>query len=238
MEKTGDEVAKHDKWVDIQDTLWATYLKLVRSLRPIDVLIVNGDCIEGKNPRGGGTELITADRDEQVAMATYAIRMAEARKKVITYGTAYHAGTDEDWENQVAREVDADKIGAHEWVDVNGLIFDVKHHIGSSSIPHGRYTPIARDRLWNVLWQEYEEQPKAHILIRSHVHYFAYVGGENWLGITTPSLQGMGSKYGARRMSGHVDWGMLSFDVADKENWSWKWHIRRLKPQKAKLVKI
>lgn len=228
---------KHDKWVAIQSELYQTYLKTIRKQRPIDLLIVNGDCIDGKGQRSGGTEQITADRDEQCEMAKYCIRMAEARKIIMTYGTAYHAGESEDYEDQIARDVDA-KIGAHDWIDVNGVIFDVKHHIGSSAIPHGRLTPIAREQLWNGIWSEYQEQPKADILIRSHVHYHAYCGGPTWVGMTTPALQGMGSKFGARRMSGHVDWGFVVFEIASNGEYIWWPEVTRIKAQKARVVKV
>lgn len=238
-EKAGaDGYSKRDKWGKIQKELWDEYMKLITALQPIDVLIVNGDMIDGKGVRSGGTELITSDRDEQAEMASCAIRLTMAKKKILTFGTAYHTGTDEDWENQIAREVEADKIGSHEWVDVNGLIFDVKHHIGASQIPHGRHTAIARDRLWNTIWSEHEEQPKATVLIRSHVHYFSYAGGDDWLGLTTPALQGMGSKFGARRMSGHIDWGLVSFDVVNKDEYTWQYHIKRLSAQKASPLKV
>ena len=237
-EEVDSNWSKWNKWVKIQEELWKSYIAILKKLQPIDVLIVNGDCIDGKGKRSGGSELICSDRNEQVEMAVSCIKEAKARKIIMTYGTAYHAGIEEDWEAQVATKVNARKIGSHEWIDVNGLIFDVKHHVGGSSIPHGRHTAIAREKLWNGIWAEHEEQPKSAVLIRSHVHYFSYAGGDDWLGITTPALQGMGSKYGARQMSGHINWGVLSFDVKSKKEWSWKSHLRRLVSQVATPVKI
>jgi len=236
-EEVDSNWSKWNKWVGIQEELWAHYTKIMKELQPIDVLIVNGDCIDGKGQRSGGTELICSDRNEQVDMAVEAIKVAKARKIIMTYGTSYHAGVEDDWEATVAQKTGA-KVGSHEWADVNGLIFDVKHHVGGSAIPHGRHTAIARDKLWNGIWAEHKEQPQSDILIRSHVHYFSYAGGDNWLGITTPALQGMGSKYGARRMSGHVNWGMLSFDVKSREDWAWVSHLRRLDSQVASPVKL
>ena len=40
----------------------------------------------------------------------------------------------EDFEELIAKELNA-KIGSHEWLDIRGNIFDIKHHIGSSSSP-------------------------------------------------------------------------------------------------------
>ena len=158
-------------------------------------------------------------------MAADCIKFAKPRNVVVTYGTGYHVGRDEDWENVIANEVGARKIGSHDYIEIGGLTFDVKHHIGGSQIPHGRFTAIARERLWNVMWHEHGEFPAAQVIVRSHVHYHAFVGGPGWLGVVTPALQGMGSKYGARIPSGIVDYGLLSFDIKSREEWGWRAHL-------------
>ena len=226
------------KWGLIQYQLWNAYIEMLERQKPVDILFVVGDCIDGKGSRSGGTEQITTDRNEQVEMAVRVIREIQAEAIVMVYGTPYHSGMDEDWERQIADKVQAKKLGSHEWPEVNGLVFDVKHKIGSSSIPHGRATPIERDRLWNFLWTEHEEQPKADILIRGHVHYFHFCGEDSWLGITLPALQGLGSKFGARQCSGHVDFGLVYFDVEEDGTYSWGWDIARVASQKATTIKL
>jgi hypothetical protein len=112
-------------------------------------------------------------------------------KIVSVYGTPYHTTTNGDeWENIIAHRAGFDKIGSHEWIDVNGCIFDLKHHIGSSSVPHGRHTQSAKQHLWNLLWAEKGLQPKANVILRGHVHYHQYCGGTDWVAITSPALQG------------------------------------------------
>lgn len=230
------------KWGYIQYQLWNAYVKAIELLKPIDVLLVNGDNIEGKGPRSGSTELVTSDRNTQTEMAARCILEAEADEIVMTYGTPYHVGAKEDWEKQVADKVKAKKIGGQEWVDVNGVIFDLKHHVGSSTIPHGTFTPVAKENLWNSIWAYHNEQPKSHIIIRSHVHNFGYCGEESWLGITTPALQGLGTKFGARICSRHVDFGLIYFDVPEygmeRGMIPWGWNIVRVESQKAKVIKL
>ena len=234
---------KGRKYYNIQMELWKEFAGIIDKLKPIDVLMVNGDCIDGRGVRSGGTELITTDRNEQIQIAADAINYCEADKVVITRGTPYHTGVNEDWEDQLLEKTKASKIGDHEFYNVNGVIFDVKHNIGSSSIPHGQFTPVARDRLWNLIWSEYKMQPKADILIRSHVHYYLRLGGVDWDGFILPALQGMGSKFGAKICSGLVHWGVVWFDVYDKPLWSGKkWetdkYIVGIKSQKATVTKL
>ena len=205
---------------EVQGELWGAFEDMIEPLRPIDILVVNGDLIDGKGKRSGGTELITADRSEQAEMATVCIEYVDAAEVYLTFGTPYHVGRSEDWEAEVAKYISA-PIEDQLWLDVYGTIFDIKHFIGASSVPHGRHTTIARDRLWNILWAEMGQQPKADILIRSHVHYHNYCGGASWVAMTTPALQGLGSKFGARIPSGTVDFGIVVFDVDEDGSFSW-----------------
>jgi len=223
-----------DKIRDSQREAWQWYSRQVTRCGPYDVVVVNGDAIDGQGTRSGGTELITTDRNEQIAMAVFAIRRAITKGRtrvVMTYGTGYHVGNEEDFELGIANILDA-KIGSHEWLDCGGIIIDLKHHIGGSSIPHGRQTAISRDALWNRLWADRAQQPRADVLIRSHVHY--YMQGDDddlgWRAIT-PALQTCGSKYGARRCSGTVSYGFLVGDF-------WRKGAHRehdIRPVKAKL---
>ena len=221
-----------------QRAVWDWYAKKIEELSPVDVLIVNGDAVDGKGEGSGGTEEITTERHRQVAMAAKAINPWKAPRIVMTYGTGYHTGKDDDWEPILAREVGAEKIGGHEWVGVNGLIFDVKHKIGRSSVPHGRGTPLSRAAFWNKLSAEREIEPRAHVFIRSHVHYFTYVGDGGYLAISTPALQAFGSKYGTRQCEGTVDVGLLQFDVDRDGGYSWKPHLFDLRLMAPQVIKV
>jgi hypothetical protein len=211
----------------VRRTIWEWYKPLVKRLKP-HIVIVNGDAIDGDGKKSGGTEQLTTDRLKQCKMAVKALKAIPGKPKFfMSYGTGYHTGDDEDFENIIADDIGAVKIGAEDTIDVNGLHINYRHHIGRSGIPHGRHTAVAKEKLWNQIWAERGEYPKADVIIRSHVHYYNYAGGPGWLGMTTPALQGYGSKYGARRMTGTVDVGLVYFDIWSKERWEWKAEILR-----------
>jgi hypothetical protein len=219
-DKPGSRRAKAGRF---QRQLWGFYTRAIDSLKPIDILAVNGDAIEGKGERSGGVELITADRLEQVKMAAESINYAEAPVVRLVHGTRYHTGRDEDFEEALKAIVKGKAaIHGHDFLDINGRKVDLKHKVGSSAIPHGRMTAIARARLWNVVWNsEHERQPRADIIIRSHVHYFGYCGGANWLGMTTPALT-YNSAFGIRECEGLVDVGLIVFDFEDDGSYTWR----------------
>lgn len=236
---TGWQHDSADKLCVIHRACWSFYESKLKAHGPFDVIFVNGDCIDGRGEKSGGLELIEPNRQRQCDMAVISIRKAITRKNtpvVMTFGTAYHVGTEEDWEVSIASDLGA-KIGSHEWVDVEGVMFDLKHHIGSSSVPHGRYTATARERLWNQLWAARGQNPKANVIIRSHVHYFSYCGGDNFLSLTTPALQGWGTKYGARRCSGTIDYGFLVFEC-DKGQFAWHEVLMRSPVLEARAIKL
>jgi hypothetical protein len=223
----------------IQQECWDWFVEESQKRGPYDLIVLNGDAIDGDGRKSGGTEQITTDRQVQAEMAAECIKanMSKGTKVVLTYGTGYHTGNSEDFENDISKHIPILKIGSHEWVDVEGTIFDFKHHAGSSTIPHGRHTYVAKERIWNVMWNERKNCPKADVIIRSHVHYFDYCGDQFFLGMTTPALQGLGSKYGARRCSGTVDYGFVVFNV-NKEGYTWNPVLADIKAQQSTVVKL
>ena len=124
---------------DAQAALYDAFLEICKEAGKVDVCIVNGDCIDGKGEASGGTELITADREEQCEMAIAALANVKAKKFVFTRGTPCHVGKEEDWENIIAERMDA-KIHDVAFLSIDGVAFNVSHHAGSSAVPHGRHT--------------------------------------------------------------------------------------------------
>jgi Mor family transcriptional regulator len=197
---------------DAQAKVWDWYTKTVRMLKP-DVVFCLGDCCEGKGKRSGGSELIEVSWKGQIDMATIVIQEAQCKNITMVYGTGYHVGDDDDYEDQVAQNVGA-IIKDHAFPICNGIQFDLKHKIGGSSIPHGRATALQKAKMWNAMWNDHDRgQPLANIIMRGHVHYHEYTGNPRGLAMTMPALQGWGSKFGQRQCEGIVDTGLVYFDI-------------------------
>ena len=203
---------------------WEFFDSEIKKLGPIDILVINGDLVDGKGKRSGGVEQIEIDMSRQAEMAIDIINFIGATKVFITNGTPYHVDNDgAAIEEQIAREVGA-TIQGHLWLDIDGVMFDCKHKVGSSGIPHGRSTAVKKEHLWNLLWAEREVNPKSDVILRSHVHYFDFTGNSRYLAMTLPALQGLGSKYGVEQCSGVVDFGFVHFDV-EEGKYTWEPHI-------------
>jgi hypothetical protein len=220
-----------NKWARLQCECWEWYIKTLNILQPIDRCFINGDAIDGNGKRSGGTELITTDRKKQVAMAIECIGQVRASYYSMTFGTPYHCGNDEDFESDIAGHFGC-KIGGHEWESVNGCVFDLKHKQSNCINPStGLFNEIRDNREWTSVG----EQPKTNVLVRSHTHRFCIHKVEDVIGISTPSLQAYGTKFGARQCSRKVQFGLVALDVWPDGGIVEHIHIANLSEHKANI---
>jgi len=212
-------------------------MEMVEKIKPpIDLLIANGDLIDGRGERSGSRECITLSRKEQGEIAVECLEVWKARRIICSYGTAYHTGKLEDFEEDIAKDL-CGEIHSQPFIEIEGVTFDVKHKIGKAGVPHTQGTILAKERLWNTQWWLNDEgQPLADIVLRSHIHEYNYVGGEYWLAMTLPGLQGA-TIYGAREVSSTVGWGMVEFRV-DNGWYRWGKHLAHLKGFKQEVIHV
>jgi hypothetical protein len=216
-------------------TAYDWYLKTLKSLGKIDICFVMGDCCDGQDKKGSGVGQITTDMEEQAEMAIDALRMVKAKKYVFVYGSGYHITVDGiDIENRIAHTLGG-PIGNHEFVNVNGCIFNLKHKVGRSTIPHGRFTPLAKSKLWETLWASYKDFPKSDVILRGHIHYHSHCGDSNYLAMSCPCLKTLGDKFGGRNFDDIIDYGFMHFDVDDNGQYDWQVHIANFDRQKQKV---
>ena len=227
-----------------QVALWDFYEETIESIQPIDFLASNGDGIDGRGERSGGSELLTNNRHTQCDMTSESILLTKAKVIALTRGTPYHVGQLEEFEDIIAKNVNAIKIEDHAWYDINGVIFDVKHQPGGTSgVPHTSGTAITMDHLWNIIWNDHNlEQPRADVTLRAHTHSFSFHGNDIWLGIYQPALQGMGSKFGAKQCRKLVHFGIIWFDIFNEPKngvkYIWDWKIAQIVEHKAKALDV
>lgn len=212
-----EEESKIATW---QRKTWEWLSSKAHDIGHVDHLIVNGDAIEGPGDRTHGTELIVRNLHKQVEMAYRTIQLFSFDKITIIRGTPYHTGDGEDLEDLLAQRFDT-HAQDHAWLEYAGCIIDLKHHIGSSTVPGAIPPALTRESVWNAMWAEREMQPRANVFIRSHLHHFYEAGDGTFLCLVTPALQGW-TKYGSRRLSKTVSFGFLEFSITDKGEFSWK----------------
>jgi hypothetical protein len=204
----------------VQADVWRFYLSALARRKPIHTLIVNGDAIDGKGDKSGGTELITTDRRMQCEIAAEAIRQAGAENIVIIYGTGYHTGNDEDWEAVLADMVDATLVGGHEMISVNETIFDCKHHLSSTRAPYHEFTAMAKEVIDAQRRNRAYGEPMPNVILRSHAHIYAELIKDDVQVIRLPAWQ-WHTKFGGRVCGGIVSIGLCWFECEEGGQYKW-----------------
>jgi hypothetical protein len=231
-------IEKFPSIYQLSSEMWTRYKAMVKKYYAPDVLIANGDLIDGRGEKSGGTELLVTDQKLQCNMAIECLKMWNAKKIILTYGTPYHTShAGEDYEDIIS-----DKLGAeihnHAQIQIHKTVFDVKHHVGGSSSPVSENTAISKEHLWNLLWADIGSCEKADIVLRSHAHYFTHCGNEEYLAMILPALQAPShNKHGGRKCSRVVKWGLVKFNIKPQGGFSWEPEIIKLENAKSELIK-
>jgi hypothetical protein len=224
------------KIAEIQRALWDCFSRELSTISyRFDAAIWNGDLIDGRGEKSGGTELISTDRQNQCDMAIEIIQHVNAKRNLITRGTPYHVGQLESFEDSIADSVGAE-IGDQIFPAINGYVLDVKHKSGTSSVPHAVNNGLRRQAIWNMLWDERGIQPKAQATVRAHAHRFCLIDNGDWQGVALPALQGLGTRYGSRECEGVVDFGFMILHVSPGGNPTWEKCIRPVVTQAKKTI--
>jgi len=217
-----------DKVAKLRKEMWNWYAKEAASIPTPHLVVANGDLIDGRGEANGARELITVEQIEQATMASEALKVWGAKNYAMSYGTPYHSGKKENYEDLIAKDLGC-KPKNHLFLEVNGIKFDIKHKVGSSGVPHGRATAINKANVWNAIWADMGQQPRCDVFIRSHVHYHMYSGDSVRLCMTLPALQAAATEYGARQCEGYVDFGFVVFTIHEDGSYDWEPRIRKLK---------
>jgi hypothetical protein len=200
-----------------QQFLWRCWLDFAQRagrFKP-DFVIVNGDVVDGPQRKNQGAELSLPAPGDQVSAAIEVLR--ELRKKTnqakyfFTQGTPYHVGEWGDAEESIASALGATEylsLGNGKlcrevlWLSMEGVILEAAHHI-SGGTGFYRLTSLDREAQWSALSGTDASKgiPKSDLLIRSHVHNFAYGEHASKQILTTPCWQ-LQTRY-ARKHSVH-----------------------------------
>ena len=206
-----------DDAAKVRKQLWKWFDSEIAKLSPIDVLVVNGDAIDGDGYRNSGIEQLTTDRNKQSENAAAIIKHLKAKEIYLVKGTRAHTGLAEDFEETLAKLVKPIAIETELHLTKRGTVLNFKHKGSASANPHAMSPAMARAAVWDELKAVRGIKPgdkPADITIRSHIHTYYNLADEFTEIITTPALQYL-SDYGARNFEGWTTVGFIVIDVYD-----------------------
>ena len=187
-----------------QKYLWRCWLDMCQRFRDLapDVLVFNGDSVDGAQQAQRGTELclplLTDQEDAFVAAMEMLLAACPSRPALyLVQGTEYHEGKAAGHLEHAGRVLNAETyfgLGTGKYsrevldLDVSGVILNFAHHI---SVMSGLYRATAPDReaVWSALAGKEGKMPKADALVRSHVHIFVHVEHATKHALITPAWQ-------------------------------------------------
>jgi len=222
---------------DTQRSLLKAYKACIKAWARPDMLIVNGDLVDGCQVLD--MQSVKRTIPEQWREAHELLCMWGAKDHVLVSGTPYHVDTGAVSVEEIVHDLLTAEGRKSTYCRkfkaiLNGWFrLECRHKINSSNIPWGRFAASARVKFWNVLTsalESYRSGEKAqwpHLYTFSHVHYFSYSEDGFGAAMTTPCWQGLGSRYGDEACAGNIDVGAVRLQVGDRLNWSWQ---KRLYP--------
>jgi predicted phosphodiesterase len=199
---------------------WQHLLEVSAEVKP-DILIINGDLVDGEQRRSLGKEaLSTMVTAQQKAAVSLLAPLARTAKEVyVIHGSAYHDGAQGEFVEPIAEQLGA--VGEHEgWharpfldLDVDGVLINVQHGIGTAS---GFYqsTPLDKEAMWSVVSGVDHDRPKADLIIRAHIHRFVHLEFPRRHVVVLPAWQ-LQTAYMRRRSYYRMlpDVGAVLFDI-------------------------
>lgn len=225
----------------VQRALFEAWSQTVKAWKNPDILVVNGEPIDGQQPKDKGVEAWTTNYLDQIDASVQLVKMFNAKKVFVTRGSNYHVeqggvSIEEIFGQRIgAEKVDGKFVSNELFLDIEDTTFNFAHHIaGSLSGWMYRSTPPAKEMMLAQLNQSHKWP--FDVLVRSHNHYYWYVGSASKLALLTPCWQ-LQNWYSLRKTSaGSIpDIGAVRFTVNGD---AYDWDTKLYKPAEAKPPKV
>jgi hypothetical protein len=170
----------------VQEHLWDHWKLMCDSIGHVDIIICNGDIVDGCNRHSHGKDILISDIMVQCDIACQCLKMIDANKYIFTQGSGYHVNDNPSADEMICKMMNGDWYNWFGDVYVDNIVINIQHETPFSKDPGGRFNSQRKDA--NQLKLQGND---ADIFIRSHTHYFAYSGDANSLTVTTPCWKGL-----------------------------------------------
>lgn len=189
-----------------------------------DVMLHLGDAVDGDGHKES-TFHLTTDIDIQQEIAIKVIESANAKTHKFVSGTPYHCGTALDYDKAVARHF-GDEISWMRKIDIEGVKINMAHTVVKSTTPVGGDIALKKQRIWNYIYAQIENDAPADLILRGHIHEYLENGDTRMRMRTVPALK-IGNpdfdRYARKMQGGFYDVGFIELDIDNGK-------IKRLEP--------
>lgn len=181
----------------LQKELYQIWIEAIDDLnQKPDLCVVNGEPVDGANPKNAGNQSWTTSLYDQAVDAEKILRKIPAKKFLFVRGSGYHVqiqGT--PIESFIAKSMNGVEfstisgIKANSWywanVEINNKTFSFTHHLPYAKFFAYRATPLAKEMA--LMGLDKGRNMKYDVIVRSHVHYYMQVRSTHTTAFTTPA---------------------------------------------------
>jgi hypothetical protein len=218
---------------EIQLAILQEWYDMIDDVGTVDVLILNGDLVEGTNYYGEGAGCITTSMSQQAKTAVELISEIKFRKVIGCRGTSYHVKKNPNMDAQVIE-------------DLGGVCMDeVSLTIGETRIYANHRTPVRMTKFesrpqsvaQDMILGELNAMDFGHydIICKSHVHYYVALDMGKSIGFVCPCWKGRDefAKGASNPFAFNPSIGYVMFDIEDDGSFSWTKSVKNLKGNNA-----
>lgn len=205
-----------------QAYLWSRFIATLDKIQPqkVDAVILNGDILDGLQPKNKGVPLTLHRLPDQREAAIVVLQEVRNRFPKAEFfwisGTPYHELEDEV--AQVAYKLMGEAQTVRRTLKLRiGKAVVQFHHETSFTSAVTKSGSLEKELINGWLSEAMNDWDKAHVEIRAHCHYFAYVGRKDRLAIVCPSWQ-LQTDYSTKNSPNKniPDLGCIILNVDDK----------------------
>ena len=184
LEMDDGGVYKGSKLQDELGRVWEIFFEDIRKMKRIckRVLVINGDSVEGAHHNTVSLATNNIQVQEKAAVQLLLPKVKLFDEVFVTRGTEAHVQSGAQSEERVARAINAkpDENGNFArwqlWMDVKGLVFNVAHHIGTTSSAAYESSAPMREMVAALVEAGQWDQKMPDVLVQSHRHRFITLG--------------------------------------------------------------
>lgn len=209
----------HPDWITPQvrpwlGPLWEWWAATVKEIGPVDAHVHCGDAVDGQGDKDHGIGELLTDVEEQGTMAAAALGTIKAGRHLMAYGTPYHTAATHNYENHVARLLKA-QIADTVYLRAGGLRLSARHVASRSDTPYGQNTLAGKEGVRDMFMAMQDGAERADIVVRGHVHTYAWTDDGNLYAGICPCLQLPGSVFGRTQRPWRYRVGVLELRISD-----------------------
>ena len=180
-------------WMDYSWSIWQHF---VHECPPLDVLVSNGDELEGAHPTlRSAPDSVDQSPLRQVDIALEALGplRAKAKKMWLVRGTGFHTGIWYEAIETLGRELNAEKWAERRYSgtvldgEMGGITFNCVHAQSTGAIYSG--TLLNRTAWFATIAEQLGKTIKADVIVRSHTHQFGLAKFSNHWVLSTRAFK-------------------------------------------------